>query len=96
MTILPVVPVVVVAVVSVMVWGHPTKRQSPGFLGGLDQAFQEIQSGGTAANAAATVAASRPPGSLSVSALNAALPTYEWVDGPTNVPYSSKSDPSSV
>jgi len=89
-TLLPVVPVVVVAGVSVMLWDHPTKRQPPSFFGGLGQALQAIQSGGTAANSAATVAASQPPGALSVSALNAALPRYEWVDGATNVPYSSK------
>jgi hypothetical protein len=91
-TLLPVVPVVVVgavAVAGVMLWDHPTKRQSP-FFGDLGQALQAIQAGGTTANAAATVAASQSPGSLSVSALNATLPKYEWVDGATNVPYSSK------
>ena len=92
-TLLPVVPVAVVAafaIVSVMLWDHPTKRQSLLGLGDLEQALQAIQSGGSAANAAATVAASQSPGSLSVLALNAALPKYEWVDGAVNVPYSSK------
>jgi hypothetical protein len=54
----------------------------------LQQALQEMESGGTAANAAATVAATQPPGSLTVASLNAALPKYLWVDGATNVPYS--------
>jgi hypothetical protein len=92
-TLLPVVPVVVVgavAVADVMLWDHPTKRQPLLGIGGLGQALQAIQSGGTTANAAATVAASQSPGSLSVSALNAALPKYQWVDGATNVSYSSK------
>jgi hypothetical protein len=90
-TLLPVVPVVVVATVAIAaVWDHPTKRLSGFGFGNLELALQSMQSGGTTANAAATVAASQPPGSLSASALNTALPTYEWVEGPTNVPYSSK------
>ncbi len=91
-TLLPVVPVVVVgavAVAGVILWDHPTKRQPLFGLGDLGQALRAIQSGGTTADAAATVAASQS-GSLSVSALNAALPKYQWVDGATNVPYSAK------
>src|ERR1700733_2572051 len=80
-TLLPVVPVVVVATVAIAaVWDHPTKRLSGFGFGNLELALQSMQSGGTTANAAATVAASQPPGSLSASALNTALPTYEWVE----------------
>jgi hypothetical protein len=62
-------------------------------LQGLQQAVQSMQIGGTAANAAANVAAPQPPSLLSISALNAELPKYEWVDGATNVPYSSSRRP---
>jgi hypothetical protein len=55
----------------------------------VEKAQQSVESGGTAANAAASVAASEPPGPVRVSVLNADLPKYEWVDGSTNVPYSS-------
>lgn len=57
----------------------------PGFRG----VGQSLEMGGTAANAAASVGASRPPGSLSVSAPNAELPKYDWVGGATTVPRSS-------
>jgi hypothetical protein len=56
---------------------------------GVEAGLQATQSGGTAANAAASVAASQPPGTVSVSALNADLPKYEWVNGSTSVAYSS-------
>lgn len=60
---------------------------------GIGQAVQrglrEMQSGGTAAKAAATVAAPQPPGSLTLAGLNAALPEYQWVGGTTNVLYSA-------
>jgi hypothetical protein len=52
-----------------------------------------LEIGGTAADAAATVAASQPPGSPNVSTLNAELPKHKWVDGATNVPYSSLTRP---
>ena len=57
---------------------------------GLEQGLQAMELGGTTADAAAGVAASQPPGSLSVASLNAALPKYQWVDGATSVPYSAK------
>ncbi len=91
-TLLPVLPFVVlnaVAIAAVMLWYHPAKQQS-GFFDNLGQAVQAMQSGGSAANAAATAATPQPPGSLSVSALNAALPKYEWVDGAVNVPFSAE------
>jgi hypothetical protein len=56
---------------------------------GLEQLGRSMELGGTTADAAASVAASRPPGSLSVSELNRELPKYAWVDGATNVPSSS-------
>jgi hypothetical protein len=74
-------------------WNYlPQWRDEPfaGFDLHLQRAIAEWQSGGTAANAAATVAAPQPPGSLTVASLNAALPQYQWVDGATNVPYSAK------
>jgi hypothetical protein len=52
-----------------------------------------MEAGGTASNAAASLAAPLPPGFLSVSTLNAKLPSYQWVDGATNVPYSSSKQP---
>ena len=91
-TLLPVLPVVVLAAVAVaaeILWYHPAKQQS-GFLDNLGQAVQAIESGASAANAAATAEATEAPGSLSVSALDAALPKYEWVDGAVNVPFSSR------
>lgn len=91
-TLLPVLPVVVVAtfaIATALLWYHPAKQQS-GFFGNLGQALEAMQSGGTAASAAATTTAPQPPGTLSVSILNAALPKYEWVDGAVNAPYSSK------
>jgi hypothetical protein len=91
-TVLPVLPVVVLAAVAVAaatLWYRPAKQQS-GLFDNLGQAVQAMQAGGSAANAAATAASPQPPGSLSVSALNAALPRYEWVDGAVNVPYSSE------
>ena len=50
-----------------------------------------IQSGGWAANAAASVAAKEhvPLGSLSASTLNIDSHKYQWVDGASAVPYSS-------
>jgi hypothetical protein len=52
-----------------------------------------LEAGGTASNAAASLAAPLPPGFLSVSILNAKLPSYQWVDGATNVSYSSSKQP---
>ena len=57
---------------------------------GLEQGLKAMELGGTTADAAAGVAASVPPGSLSVASLNAALPKYQWADGATSVPYSAK------
>ena len=61
---------------------------------GLQQAVQSMQIGGTAANAAANVAAPPSPSTLSVSALNAQLPEYQWVNGAASVPLSSSRYPS--
>jgi len=55
---------------------------------GLDQLAKDFQSGGTAAHDAA-VAFGPQVGSLSPSVLATRLPQYQWVDGATNVPYSS-------
>jgi hypothetical protein len=57
---------------------------------GLQRALHEQEAGGTAANAAATVAAGQPPGSLTLAGLNAGLSKYRWVDAATNVPYSAE------
>ena len=64
-------------------------RLNTEFNNSLAKGFEDALSGATAANAAATVAAAQPPGTLSISALNAALPRYQWIDGATAVPYSS-------
>ena len=58
------------------------------FLQGLDQIAKDIQSGGTAAHDAA-VAFGPEVGSVSPSVLATRLPQYQWVDGATDVPYSS-------
>ena len=55
---------------------------------GLAQATKDFQSGGTAAHDVA-VAFGPQVGSLSPSILATSLPQYQWVDGATNVPYSS-------
>jgi len=92
-TLVPVVLVLAGSYAGLRLWDNFTQSLDKSFSGfgrGLEKSLQAIQSGGTAANAAAFVAAPQPPGSLSVSALNAALPKYQWVDGATNVPYSSK------
>ncbi len=60
---------------------------------GLANLEKVMESGGTASNAAAFSAAPLPPGFLSVPILNAKLPSYQWVDGATNVPYSSSKRP---
>ena len=60
-TLLPVLPVVVVAtfaIATALLWYHPAKQPS-GLFGNLGQAFEAMQSGGTAANAAATLALKR-------------------------------------
>ena len=56
---------------------------------GFERLGQSIEIGGTSANAAASVASSQPPGSLTVASLNAARPKYRWVDGATAVPEST-------
>jgi hypothetical protein len=61
-----------------------------GFAQGLQRGLQEMQSGGTAANAAATDAAPQSFDSLTPARLNVALPKYQWVDGATSVAYSAK------
>ena len=69
-------------------------KQSLANLGsGLANLEKVMESGGTASNAAAFSAAPLPPGFISVSILNAKLPSYQWVDGATNVPYSSSKRP---
>ena len=69
---------------------HSSGDWFSGFGPGLQRAIREQESGGAAANAAATSAAAQGPGSLTLASLNAGLPKYQWVDGTTNVPYSAK------
>jgi hypothetical protein len=69
------------------------QRSFGNILSGLGNLQQQMESGGTAANAAAFLAAPLPSGFLNVSILNAKLPSYQWVDGATNVPYSSSKRP---
>ncbi len=85
--------IVIVAVCSAGVTLVSNWGQSFDFGFDLEQLPQMFEIGGTAADAAAFVAASQPSGSLSVSALNAELPTYEWVAGATSVPPSSLKRP---
>lgn len=62
-------------------------------VGALERGQASANSAGAAANAAANVTATQLPGSLSVTALNAALAKYQWVNGVTNVPFSSPGRP---
>jgi hypothetical protein len=95
LTVLAALGVVVMGAVSyagVRLWDNFTQSLGKSLdfsLRDLDQRLLQEKSGGAAANAAATVAVSQPPGSLTVATLNAALPKYHWVDGATNVPTSS-------
>jgi hypothetical protein len=95
-TLLPVVVVIAVCSVGVTLVFNSTRSLGNG-LNSIDQGFarlgQKIELGGTAANTAASVAASQASGSLSISTLNAELPKYVWVDGATNVPLSSLKRP---
>jgi hypothetical protein len=89
-----VVVVVLAAASSVGVRAWDSFRQSFANIGsGFANLGRVMESGGTASNAAASLAAPLPPGLLSVSTLNAKLPSYQWVDGATNVPYSSSQRP---
>jgi len=89
-----VVVVVLAAASYVGVRAWDSFRQSFANIGsGFANLGRVMESGGTASNAAASLAAPLPPGLLSVSTLNAKLPSYQWVDGATNVPYSSSQRP---
>jgi len=96
LTVLAALGVVVMGAASyagVRLWDNFTQslgKTSDGLGRGLEQLEQSMELGGTAADAAASVAASQPPGSLNVASLNAALPKYQWVDSAMNVPYSAK------
>ena len=92
MTLLTVVLIVAACFVGVMAlfgWVLSVANGINGIGRGLEQLGQSIELGGTAANAAASLAASEPPGSLSVSELNTEVPKYAWVDGATPVPTST-------
>jgi hypothetical protein len=95
-TLLPVVLVIAVCWVGVTFvfnWMQSLGDNLNSIGQGFEQLGQSLEIGGTAANAAASVADSQPPGSLSVSTLDAELPKYDWVDGATNVPHSSLKRP---
>ena len=81
-----VVPVVMYFVIAVIV---AVVNVGNSFGQALERGAQAMELGGTTADAAASVAASQPPGPLSVSELNTELPKYAWVDGATNVRYFS-------
>jgi hypothetical protein len=85
-----VVAVVMYLVIAFFVAAWALGNSFNSFGQGLERGVQAMELGGTTANAAASLAASQPPGSLSVSELNTELPKYAWVDGSTNVPYSEK------
>jgi hypothetical protein len=90
-TLLPVVVLVAVCYVGVTLFFNWVQSVANGLNGigrGLEQLGQSMEIGGTTADAAASVAASQPPGSLSVFELNRELPKYTWVDGATTVPTS--------
>ena len=96
MTLLPVVVIIAVCYVGVTLFFNWVQSVANGINGigqGLEQLAQSMEIGGTTADAAAGVAASQPPGSLSVSSLNKELSKYEWVDGKTDVPSSSLKRP---
>jgi hypothetical protein len=89
-----VVVVVLAAASYVSVRAWDSFRQSFANIGsGFANLGKVMESGGTASNAAAGLAAPLPPGFLSLSTLNAKLPSYQWVDGATNVPYTSSQRP---
>jgi hypothetical protein len=88
-----VVVVLVAAGTYVVVKVSDSLRSLGNSFSGLGNLQREMESGGTASNAAAFLAAPLPPGFLSVSILNANLPSYQWVDGATNVPYSPSGRP---
>jgi hypothetical protein len=98
-TVLAVLGVVVLGAASyagVRLWENFTQSLANignGIGQAAEKAQQSIESAGSAANAAGSVTASQPPGTVSVSVLNADLPKYKWVDGSTNVPYSSLRTP---
>ena len=95
-TLLPVVLIVAVCFVGVMAffsWVQSVANGLNGIGRGLEQLGQSMEIGGTTADAAASVAASQPPGSLSISELNTELPKYAWVGGTTNVPASTLKRP---
>jgi hypothetical protein len=90
---LPVVVIVAVCSAGVTLVSSWGRSFDLGFGFDLGQLPQVLDIGGTAAGAAAYVAASQPSHALSVSALNADLPTYKWVVGATSVPPSSPKGP---
>jgi uncharacterized protein YceK len=91
-TVLVVVVLAAAGCVAVRAWDN--FKQSLDSIGsGFANLGKVMESGGTASNAAAILAAPLPPGFLSLSTLNAKLPSYQWVDGGTNVPYSSSQRP---
>jgi hypothetical protein len=95
-TLLPVVVILAVCYVGVMLvfnWVQSVANGLAGIGRGFEQAAQAMEIGGTTADAAASVAASQAPGSLSASALNVELSKYEWVDGATKVGSSSLKRP---
>jgi hypothetical protein len=90
-TLLPVALISAFCFVGVMLffsWVQSVANGLNGIGRGLEQLGQSMEIGGTTADAAASVAASQPPGSLSVSELNTELHQYAWVDGATSVPTS--------
>lgn len=89
---IPLVLVLFIVIASVVEFalgaGNSFNLFGKGFERSLQDSLNAYQSAGTAANDAAAVAGSQF-GSLSPSFLAAKLPQYQWVDGATNVPYSS-------
>src|ERR1700733_2479146 len=87
-TLLPVVVIVAVCYLGVMLFFNGVQSVANSLNGigqGFEQAAQAMELGGTAADAAASVSASQPPGSLSVSELNTEQAQYAWVEGATAV-----------
>lgn len=95
-TLFPVVVIVSVCYVGVTLFFNWVQSVANGFANigqGFDELGQAMAIGGTTADAAASVAATQPPGSPSVAELNAKLPKYAWVDGTINVPSSTLKRP---
>jgi hypothetical protein len=82
-----------VGVMLIFSWVQSVGEGLSGIGKGFEQLGQALGISGTAADAAARVTASQPPGSVNVSVLNADLPEFQWLYGTMSVPSSSLRHP---